>query len=93
MPWKKEWVDPEVFMIHNGVTIYKTYEDKDWYDVNEWYFTTSSDENESQYEFDVTQLPGFEPKETWWNAEMGDIIHAIQDAIDKELIKAPCMTD
>lgn len=29
MPYHAEWVDPEVFLVHNGVTVYHTYRDDD----------------------------------------------------------------
>ena len=29
MPYKTIWVEPEVFLEHNGVTVYRTYRDDD----------------------------------------------------------------
>jgi hypothetical protein len=29
MPYQNQWVDPELFMTHNGVEVYRTYKDDD----------------------------------------------------------------
>lgn len=59
MPWSSEWVDPEVFLTHHGVTIYHVYKNDDLAEGVRfyWYGTspTASDETGTDT-FDVRDL-------------------------------------
>jgi hypothetical protein len=73
-----EWVEPELFMEHDGKEVYHAYKDQDSGHRLEFWFNTSLAEDD-EYEFDVRNLPGYEPG--------CDIKQVIRDAIDKGVIK------
>lgn len=63
MPWRTDWVDPEVFLRHKGVTVYHSYKDNTasqplryWYTTNPEYSETSFSGKSDPYEFDVRML-------------------------------------
>ncbi len=76
------WCDPEKFLTHNDVTIYHTYKD-DLSDVplEFWYSTCANASAESEFEFDVRELP--------LAAQLTDADHAviIRSAIDAGILK------
>ena len=57
MPYCTQWVDPEVFMEHEGVTIYHTYKDCEFTkgELTYW-FTTNELDAEEDFHFDVREL-------------------------------------
>ncbi len=72
------WVEPELFITHNGVSVYHTYKDG-CMDAGrlEYHYTTDICEEDS-YEFDIRDLPFYQPEtehaETIKKAiEMGEI--------------------
>ena len=58
MPLK--WVEPDVFFEHLGVTIYNTYNDNNYDDPSQYWFTTDETENEGEgefgFEFDIREI-------------------------------------
>ena len=57
MPYKTIWVEPEVFLEHNGVTVYHTYRDDDFDQGANWYwFTLREDGDEDKGAFDIRDL-------------------------------------
>lgn len=56
------WVEPELFISHNGVSVYHTYKDENM-DAGrlEYHYTTDIGE-QSSYEFDIRDLPSYRPK-------------------------------
>ena len=57
MPFSSEWVDPEIALVHNDVTVYHVYKDDDWNNgrLSCW-FTMKSDGSDCQDDFDVRSL-------------------------------------
>lgn len=76
MPFTTEWIEPEVALEHEGVTIYHLYSDDDydqgrmtyWYTLNkdcEWgvcscVFPEDGDANGCRARFDVRSLPTYD---------------------------------
>jgi len=61
MPW--EWAPPDIFLEHEGVTIYHTYDDDVIRLINGRYYSTcESAPEDSIYEFGVEDLPGYDSK-------------------------------
>lgn len=88
MPYKEEWVDPEVFLEHHEVTVYHTYKNDDFSDRNQFWFTTEAD-GEGDSEFDVRKLPGFDSKINPYKETKKFSDHAkdvIKKAIEAKLI-------
>jgi hypothetical protein len=55
MPTQTQWIPPEIFLTHNGVTIYHTYKDDDVDQGPQTYwYTTRNDADEGK--FDVREL-------------------------------------
>lgn len=61
MPWKKTWVEPEVFLSYKGVTIYHVYDDDEMDDKpKEWTFGYRKEcSYDGTFAFDFESLPGF----------------------------------
>ena len=55
MPYKTEWIDPEIFLEHGGIIILHTYKDDD-FDRRLTYWYAIDDEPEQV--FDVRAIPG-----------------------------------
>ena len=55
MPTSSSWVDPEVFLTHNGVTVYHAYRDDDVDQGALWYHFTL-DCNSDDNSFDIRNL-------------------------------------
>ena len=54
MPYKTVWVEPEVFLEHNGVTVYHTYKDDDIEQgADRYWFTLREDGGEDEGAFDI----------------------------------------
>lgn len=81
MPYKTEWVDPELLLTHNGVSVYRTYRDDDIEDgKSDYWFTTDKLDNEGDdTRFDIRDLPNYTCKYS------GEVI--IKDAIELGYIK------
>ena len=57
MPTISTWVAPEVFMTHNGVVVYRTYEDDDFDQAsNGDSYTTDNMSDGGEYVFNVHEL-------------------------------------
>lgn len=55
MPYITSWVDPEVFLVHKGITVYHTYNDNDFGQGRlTYWFTTNGFSDEDS--FDVREL-------------------------------------
>lgn len=66
MPYRTEWVEPEIFLTHKGVTVWHCYKD-DEYDRRLWFwFTVTKDGRE----FDVRELKAY--KRERWEADYAD---------------------
>ena len=57
MPYLSQWVAPEVFLTHNGVTIYHTYKDDDWEQGPQTYWFVTDEMASQDDGFDVRELP------------------------------------
>ena len=56
MPYKTEWVEPELFLEHNGVKIWRSYKENDLESpLFYWFVTNIMDTDE--HAFDVRELP------------------------------------
>jgi hypothetical protein len=64
MPYIQQYVEPDVFLEHNGVTVYHAYEDGSYYERYTYHFTTDpeGEDGDDEFEFDVRDLPGFDEK-------------------------------
>lgn len=79
MPYELTWVEPEVVLTHNGVTIYHTYknDEVDQGQMQFW-FTTDGFSDVDEFKFDVRDLPAkSNPEET------------LRHAIDAGILKQP----
>ena len=57
MPYSTEWIDPEVFIEHEGVSIYHTCKNCDLRNGPfSYWFTTNDDDSDEDYYFDVRDL-------------------------------------
>ena len=88
MPYRIEWEEPEIFLEHNGIKIYCTYDDDDVNDRLFYWYTTSDEASDVRdvEDFDVRNLPG-------WTSKTKHILHdleaakvVIREAIDAGLI-------
>lgn len=64
MPYKTEWIDPELFLEHEGVKIFHTYKDCDWANhILTYWYTTNEDDSNEVCQFDVRgiRLHVFDP--------------------------------
>lgn len=81
MPYVTEWIEPDTLIEHNGITIFHTYEEGDYEDVNTYWYCASVDGvYEHGAEFDVRHL-------STWSDDAPDIPGAIKAAIDSGEIK------
>lgn len=61
MPYRNEWVAPDLFVEHTGVKIYHVYKDEDENEPREFWYTTSLTEGDcSGFDFDVRNLPDYD---------------------------------
>lgn len=56
MPYKTVWVEPEVFLEHNGVTVYHTYKDDDVDQGTDWYWFRLDQEEDDEGMFDIRDV-------------------------------------
>lgn len=77
MPYKIIWVEPEVFLEHNGVTVYHTYRDDDIdQGTDRYWFRLDQEENDGKFDIlDVDPLnllknhpPFFKVNPSWESA-------------------------
>lgn len=67
MPYTENWVDPEIFLVHNDITVYHCYKDDEMHHGPLKYtFTTKIDSRidnseDNPYVFDVKNLPNWSP--------------------------------
>lgn len=88
MPYITEWVDPEIAVEHNGVTIWRTYKNDD---VEQgarsfWYTCEENGSEDGELVFDVRDLPDYTPyrSNAYSSAEEQDWHRVImRDAIAK----------
>jgi hypothetical protein len=59
MPYRTEWVDPELFLEHNDVCVYHAYNDGDADNQLTYWFAVTEDGDSSNdpQEFDVRDIP------------------------------------
>ena len=82
MPYVEEWIEPELFLSHQDVRVYRTYKDGDMDYMRCYWYTTDIYERE-EYEFDVRKLP-VPP-----GVSKDDHAAIIRHAIDHDLLKLP----
>ena len=56
MPYKTIWVEPEVFLEHNGVTVYHTYRDDEFEQGANWYWFRLDQEECDKGKFDIRNV-------------------------------------
>ena len=56
MPYKTVWVEPEVFLEHNGVTVYHTYRDDDIEQGANWFWFRLDQEEDDEGKFDIRDV-------------------------------------
>ena len=92
MPMK--YVEPEVYLVHNGITIYHTYGDS-FTDRKEYWFSTDHDEDNEEYHFDVRDMfhriykykvPRLDDVD---NSEFPSIEDVVKESIDNGLLRIP----
>jgi hypothetical protein len=80
MSYIEESCDKDIFLEHNGVTIYHAYKNDDYSQpYTQWYSLGPQDDAE---EFDVRELPGYDPA-----ANDSDHPRVIRLAIEAGLLK------
>lgn len=82
MPLKQ--VEPELFMTHNGIRVYHTYNGENYDDRSDYWYTLDVHEDPDNL-FDVRELPGWH-KGTDHYEDTGNIIRA---ALDSGALKPP----
>lgn len=91
MPYETVWVDPEVYVTHNGVTVYHLYKNDDIdQGVRTYQFTIDPNLGEGDWVFpdtrlfDVRELPDF--TDASWNEREAVIRAFVIAAIDAGII-------
>ena len=57
MPYVTEWQEPEIYLQHKGVTVYRTYVDNELEQgCRTYWFTLNAEDFEQEDEFDVRDL-------------------------------------
>ena len=86
MPYKTIWVEPEVFLEHNGVTVYHTYRDDDIDQGANWFlFTLREDGGEDKDAFDIRDVDPL----NLYKSGLDETRRAVlRHAIDNGLLKA-----
>lgn len=81
MPY--DWVNPDKFLKHRGISVYHTYKEDDYCKRCEYWYTTDINTTESNDDcvFDVRDLPKTREDE--------NIYETIKNAIEKKLLKLP----
>jgi hypothetical protein len=85
MPYK--WVEPQLYLEHKGVKVYRTYCEDLFEQPNHYWFTTDVTEDDLQaeiYEFDVRTLPA--PQEAQDLAQ-DQGLHLVEDEVKKMIIR------
>ena len=91
MPYKTIWVEPKVFLEHNGVTVYHTYVDDDMDQGANWYWFTLREDGDEKGAFDIRGLdtdklldnhPPYKGRSEWESATPQER-DAIMEAWDK----------
>lgn len=82
MPWRTEFVEPEVALEHKGVKVYHTYRHDDVNDLEKDYWFTL-DPVSDEHQFDVRDLKNWKP--VYDLGEKGRIC-ALRNAIDQGLL-------
>ena len=78
MPYMETWLEREIVLVHNGVTVYHAYKE-DWFESPLFYWFALSPDDDTD-EFDVRDLA----------VEQSDDIEAmLKAAIDANLLKNP----
>lgn len=57
MPYKEEWVPPELFMTHNGVNVFHAYKDGSFDDRLDYWYTLDAQDNGSNFDVRDLQVP------------------------------------
>ena len=94
MPYKTVWVEPEVFLEHEGVTVYHTYKDDDFEQGARWYwFTLQEVGGEDEGAFDIRGLDtdNLLANRPPHNSDPRRAV--LRNAIDKGLLKSPGSTE
>jgi hypothetical protein len=88
MPYRTEWIEPEVFLTHKGITVYHCYNDDDFDDCLHYWYTTS-DQDDHTCDFDVRELPTYHAicDDECKDEDEGDR-EVIIDAIDRGILTA-----
>lgn len=97
MPYRTDWVDPEVFMVHNGVTIWHVYKgDQIEQEPRQYRYAFSrqaaDDGDGFEFTFDVRDLPGGLHIQTY-GGDTDEIKRVIAAAIDAGRISNPKEND
>jgi len=103
VPWRIEWIEPEIFLQHNGVTVYHAYKNNDveqkftyWFTTNPEYYEEFGGEADP-YEFDVRDLNTPPPDNpqlvidalTPPASELEEMAATIRRAIDLGILETP----
>jgi len=56
MPYRTEWVEPEVFLEHQGIVIYYAYKDEEADQVFWFHYAVPDDSNPNGKQFDIRDL-------------------------------------
>ena len=98
MPYKTEWIEPEILTEYNGVTVYYVYKDNDYEQARENWFTTDKEaanegEGDQDYVYDARvlaeQLKMERSIRCGADELFGNMRRVFWAAIDKGLVKMP----
>jgi len=59
MPYITQWVDPDLFLEHQGVQVWHTYKEQEYDDRLHYWFTADPDNTDRDSYFDVRELPAY----------------------------------
>lgn len=81
------WREPEQFLEVGGVAVFHTYSDE-LSDIPQayWYSTQATSPTNSDYEFDVRELPGYDPRRDRQNHDNEEHKRVIRAAISAGLL-------
>jgi uncharacterized protein YbcC (UPF0753/DUF2309 family) len=84
-----KYVEPEVFLIHDGVTVYHVYKGNNITDKSMYFYSTDRDETEAKYQFDVRQVYYQLHRDTAADMPGDLILGTIREAIELKKLKIP----
>lgn len=76
MPYQTEWVDPELFLEHEGVKVFHAYKENEADEALQYWYAVEDDDDPDGIQFDVRNFDG-------WDHDRENHAELIRNAIDR----------